>query len=179
MAFSTSLIGDSGIARVAYNIDWSVGQIGSNLKVDVMLAQALLRILNYELLGFNADYDPPPGETGVIAVDGLMGPVTQRHITNFQRQAVSRGYKVMIDGIFDPFRKPGASSTISKSRYAMDLLNNACGNLCLKQGIDNYDRLATREDVPIELSNALKRVKTTANQYGPGQRVTAPTSGGA
>ena len=166
MAFSTPLIGRSGALLTAYNIDWSAGRIGSNTREDVMLVQALFKIFYYELLGFNHDLDPPPGQTEVIAVDGYYGPVTQKHITHFQTQSIALGYKVLPDGIFDPFREPGSSSTISKSRYALDLLNNGCANFCKEQGIDNYTNLPNREDMPMLLRSALKRVKKTASKYG-------------
>ena len=165
MAFSTTLIGTSGKLHTTYNSDWSVGRIGSNTREDVMLVQALFKIFYYELLGFNHDFDPPPGATEVIVVDGYYGPVTQKHITHFQEQAIARGRKVLPDGIFDPFREPGASSTISKTRYALDLLNNGCANCCKEQGIDNYTNLPNREDMPTLLRSALKRVKKTASKY--------------
>jgi peptidoglycan hydrolase-like protein with peptidoglycan-binding domain len=165
MAFSTPLIGRSGALLTTYNIDWSAGRIGSNTREDVMLVQALFKIFYYELLGFNHEMDPPPGQTEVIAVDGYYGPVTQKHITHFQTQVIARGQKVLPDGIFDPFREPGSSSTISKTRYALDLLNNGCANCCKEQGIDNYTNLPNREDMPALLRNALKRVKKTASKY--------------
>lgn len=178
MAFTTTLIGDSGVSRTAYNIDWSVGQIGSNTHVDVMLVQSLFKILYYELLGFNNNFDPPLGQNEVIVVDGLIGPITQKHIALFQEQAIARGKKVMPDGIFDPYRAPGAFSTKSKSNYALDLLNNCCGNYCEDQGIDNFNNLANRQDMPVLLRNALKRVKKTASKYTAAQ-VTVPATGGA
>ncbi|WP_198088995.1 peptidoglycan-binding domain-containing protein [Variovorax sp. E3] len=179
MAFSTSFIGTSGNPRLAYNIDWSVGLIGSNTREDVMLVQALLRIFYYELMGFNDGFDPPPGETEVIAVDGAKGPITQRHIVHFQQQAIARGSNLRADGIFDPFRAVGASSTLSKTRYALDLLNNGCANLCDRQGIDNYTNLPNRQDVPQLLRSALKRVKKTANKYTYVAPVIVPATGGA
>ena len=178
MAFSTPTIGDSGALLTAYNIDWSVGRIGSNTREDVMLVQALFKIFYYELMGFNHDFDPPPGQTEVIGVDGYYGPVTQKHITHFQQQMVATGRKVLPDGIFDPFRDPGTSSTISHSRYALDLLNNGCANFCKEQGIDNYTNLPNREDMPLLLRSALKRVKKTASKYAYGAPARVPVTGG-
>lgn len=165
MAFSTPTISSSGALLTTYNTDWSVGRIGSNTREDVMLVQALFKIFYYELLGFNHDLNPPPGQTEVIVVDGYYGQITQKHITHFQTQAIALGYKVLPDGIFDPFREPGASSTISKTRYALDLLNNACANCCKEQGIDNYTNLPNRGDMPLLLRSALKKVKKTARKY--------------
>jgi len=179
MAFSTPFIGSSGNPRTAYNIDWSVGLIGSNTREDVMLVQALFRIFYYELLGFNGGFDPPPGENAVIVVDGQKGPITQRHIVHFQEQAIARGQNLKADGIFDPYRAVGASSTISKTRYALDLLNNGCANLCDAQGIENYSNLPNRQDMPLLLRSALKRVKKTASKYTYVAPQTVPTTGGA
>lgn len=179
MAFSTTLIGRDGTPQIAYNIDWSVGRIGSNTREDVMLVQALFKIFYYELLGFNHGMDPPAGQTEVIVVDGYYGPITQKHITHFQTQAIALGQKVMPDGIFDPFRAPGASSTLSKSRYALDLLNNGCSNSCKEQAIDNYTNLPNRADMPQLLRSALKKVKKTASKYTYVEPQTVPTTGGA
>lgn len=165
MAFSTTLIGSSGVERRAYNIDWSVGHAASNRPEDVMLVQALFRILYYELMGFNSDFEPPPGEAGVIVVDGIKGPATQRHIVHFQNQVRTRGFKVTLDGVFDPYRAPGALSTISRTRYALDLLNNGTANLCRDNGVDYYDRLPYREDMPLRLRSALQTFKKTADKY--------------
>ena len=179
MAFSTPPIGKSRDLLTAYHIDRAVGRIGSNTREDVMLVQALFKIFYYELLGFNHDLDPPPGQTEVIVVDGYYGPITQKHITHFQAQAIALGQKVLPDGIFDPFRAPGASSTLSKSRYALDLLNNGCANCCKEQGIDNYTNLPNRADMPLLLRSALKKVKKTASKYTYVAPQTVPTTGGA
>lgn len=178
MAFSTTFIGDGGLQRSAYNIDWSIGLIGSNTREDVMLVQALFKIFYYELER-TYNFFPPPGQDEVIVVDGVRGPMTQRHIAHFQRQVVERGYNVMCDGIFDPYRAPGALSTRSKSRYALDLLDETCGYYCDEQGVDNYTSLPNRQDMPLRLRSALKRVKKTAGKYTYGAQVTVPASGGA
>ena len=179
MAFTTTLIGsNSGTEHKAYNIDWSVGLIGSNARDDVMLTQALLRILYYELLGFNDGLDPPPDATDPISVDGIKGPITQKHIVHLQKQLVERGQKVVQDGTFDPFRKSQALSTITKSQYAFELLNSACIRFCLQHGMSNYDTLQSRQDIPVTLRNALTTVKKTARQYTYVQ-VTVPATGGA
>jgi len=166
MAFTMTFKGkSSGTLYQTYNVDWSVGRIGSNIKEDVMLVQALFRIFYYELMGFtDADFEPPPGEP-VIVVDGWIGPATNRHIVHFQRQMVATGRKVMQDGIFDPFRAPDQATTITKSRYALELLNNACDHYCKKNGVDYYTNLPNRTDMPLSLRAALQTVKTTANKY--------------
>ena len=165
MAFTTTATGSTGVVSQTYNIDWSVGQLGPNAKADVMLVQALLKIFYYELLGFNDGLDPPPGESAVIKVDGIKGPITQRHITHFQRQMAARGKTMVQDGIFDPFRESGQKSTITKSSYALQLLNNGCWFLCGKEGVNYYDNLPNREDMPLELRSSLKVVKKKANKY--------------
>jgi len=166
MAFTMTFKGKtSGTLHKIYNVDWSVGKIGSNIQEDVMLVQALFRIFYYELMGFtDAEFEPPPGEP-VIVVDGWIGPATHRHIVHFQRQMVASGRKVLQDGIFDPFRALEQVSTISKTRYALELLNNGCANYCTKNGVDYYTNLPNRTDMPLALRSALKTVKTTANKY--------------
>ncbi|VTU31915.1 MULTISPECIES: peptidoglycan-binding protein [unclassified Variovorax] len=164
MAFSFKYIGStSHVERVLYNLDWSVGRIGGNLREDVMLAQALLRMVFYELAG-KGGLLPPLGADG-IEVDGWIGPSTLRHIAQFQDQAISLGQKVLRDGNFDPFRKVGQSSTISHTRYSIELLNNFCANNCDTNRMRNFDDLPVRLDVPLQLRNALKTVKKTAAQY--------------
>jgi hypothetical protein len=167
MAFSFHFIGaTSHTERVLYNLDWSVGRIGSNVREDVMLAQALLRIVFYELEG-KGGLLPPLGADG-IAVDGWIGPSTLRHIAHFQDQAAAKGQNVLRDGSFDPFRKQTQLSTISKTRYAIELLNNFCANSCDTNHMRNFDDLPVRDDVPLPLRNALKTSKKTAAQYGGG-----------
>lgn len=171
MAFTTKFVGaTSGLQHVAFNVDWSVGRVGSNNREDVMLVQALMRIFYYEMMGFNHEFDPPPGETAPIVVDGWYGKVTQRHIDHFQDQAITRGKDIARDGIFDPYRAPGQLSTIQKKQYAFDLLNNGCANICKEQGQPNYDNLPNRTDMPVQLRNALKTIKSTAAKYQQGGR---------
>lgn len=167
MAFTTTARSQSeGIVSV-YNIDWPVGRIGNNIHDDVMLVQALFKIFYYEMLGFNDNFEPPPGESEVIKVDGYAGPVTRRHIVHFQTQCKKRGWSVLLDGIFDPFRQPGQGqlSSISKTRYSLDFLNALTRNSCKLEGADNYTTLPNREDVPLLLRNALKTHKSTAAAY--------------
>lgn len=165
MAFTTSAPSQSEGMIDIYNIDWSVGQVGNNVRDDVMLVQALFRIFYYEMLGFNDNFDPPPGETKVIEVDGYAGPATRRHIIHFQTQGVKRGWNLKLDGIFDPFRQHGQRSLISRTFYAMDFLNANARNSCKLQGADNYTKLPHREDIPLLLRSALKTHKSTATKY--------------
>ncbi|MEO7242129.1 MAG: peptidoglycan-binding protein [Variovorax sp.] len=145
-----------------YNTDWAVGQGGSNGREDTMLVQALFHILYYE--DVDTGCTPPAGSTG-IAVDGWYGPATQRHINHWQSQMRSDGENVLCDGVMDPFRGQKEASTISKTRYALELLNNACHNACKDEGKTNFLNLPNRQDIPVELRNALKTVKTTAAKY--------------
>lgn len=165
MAFTTSALSQSEGTVDIYNIDWPVGQIGNNVRDDVMLVQALFRIFFYEMLGFNDNFDPPPGETKVIEVDGYAGPVTRRHIIHFQTQGRKRGMDLRLDGVFDPYRQHGQRSMISKTFYAIDFLNVATRNACKQQGVDNYTNLPNRDDMPFLLRNALKTRKSMPAKY--------------
>ncbi len=181
MAFTTTVNNKSGGTSDSYNIDWSVGKIGVNRREDVMLVQALFKIYYYQLLGFNGGNDPPAGETAVIEVDGIPGPATRRHIVHFQSQMLKRGSNVMLDGNFDPFRNQGQLSTVSKTRYALELLNNGCHLHCKEQGVDYYSNLPNRHDMPLLLRSALQTHKTMADKYRQGwggSDLAVPETGG-
>lgn len=175
MAFSTTLPTRHEQPYTAYNVDWAVGAIGSNMREDVMLVQALLRIVYYESLVLES----PAESTGSIAVDGLCGPITRAHIVHFQRQAAERGYPVHQDGSFDPFRAGGKVSRLTSSRYCMELLNNGCYSADKENGTRFHKDLPLRDDIPVALRAALKTQKTEARQYTYAPPQTVPTTGGA
>lgn len=154
MAFVTTFVStlNPGETSNAYNIDFPVGPgVRGNLPDDIMLVQALFRIVHFEVSNPIA---PPLGETG-IDVDGRFGPRTMRFLLNFQRTAKASNMPVLLDGVFDPFRAQGGLSTVSKTQYAMEILNHTAFGLCKNEGIDNYLALPTRTDIPPELAGAL------------------------
>lgn len=162
MAFVTTVIGSQTGPHNAYNIDFSVGAAKRNLLTDVQLVQALFRLVHFEL---SKPVAPPPGETGIV-VDGLFGPRTMRFILNWQRQAKSDGVKVLLDGSLDPFRKQGEVSHVAHVRYALELLNITCNNLCLDEGLDNFRKLPKRDDIPPQLQGELNLPnRSVARQY--------------
>lgn len=166
MAFSQFVTGSvTKLPTRIYNSDYAVGRTGVNNRADVMLLQALFRIFYYEMMGFNEGFDPPPGENDVIVVDGWMGPITQRHIDHFQSQMIESGADLARDGRVDPYREPGQRSTIQHKVYTMYKLNAQCQQAGFKNKSPAYSALGERPDMPIELRNALKMVKQTANQY--------------
>jgi len=155
MAFVTTFTStkNPGETSNAYNIDFSVGAgARGNLPEDIMLVQALFRIVHFETQGL----PPPPGETG-IDVDGILGPATVRFILNLQRQAKAAGMNVRLDGLFDPFRRQGELSHVSRTQYAIEILNHTAFGACRKAGIPAYDELPSREDIPSALSAALNQ----------------------
>jgi hypothetical protein len=154
MAFVTTFIStrSPGETSNAYNIDFSMGPgARGNLPEDIMLVQALFRIVHFEVSNPVA---PPPGETG-IGVDGQLGPRTIRFILNFQRIAKAANLNVVLDGIFDPFRAQGELSSVSRTQYAMEVLNHTAFGLCRKDGTENYIALPARDDIPPVLAGAL------------------------
>lgn len=169
MAFTTTARSQSEGLVSVYNIDWPVGRIGNNIRDDVMLVQALLRIFYYEMLGFNDGFQPPPGETEVIEVDGYIGPVTRRHIVHFQTQCRERGWVVALDGIFDPYRQQGQQSTVSKTYYTLEALDTLASNCCKLEGANHYTNLPNRDDMPLLLRSALRTHKPTAAKYSGGR----------
>lgn len=162
MAFVTTVIGSQTGPHNAYNIDFSVGAAKRNLPADVQLVQVLFRLVHFEL---SAPIAPPAGDTS-IGVDGLMGRQTLRFILNWQRKAKSDGAPVLLDGSFDPFRSQGELSHIAHVRYALELLNITCNNLCLDEGIDNFKNLPSRNDIPPALKGELNLPnRSVARQY--------------
>lgn len=147
-----------------YNVDYAVGGGAcGNRQTDVMLIQALLRIVHFEL---DDPAPPPPGETGIV-VDGLMGPKTLKFILNVQRLTKANGIETLLDGVLDPFRPTAAElSRISKVHYALESLNAACYKRCKKEYKTNYTDLPYRAGLPPALLGELRLPwRTTACQY--------------
>ncbi len=166
MAFTTPVfMAENGLPCSFYNIDYPVGATGYNRHEDVMLVQALFRILYYEL-GGTSTVRPPPGESG-IAVDGYFGAATNRHIVQFKQQMTAMGGDFGAEGELrlDPFRTPGQRSTVSNHFYLLDILNDFCHDGCTRKGLNNFSHLGDREDVPAALRSALKTVKSEAARY--------------
>ncbi|MDN3920030.1 peptidoglycan-binding protein [Roseateles violae] len=162
MAFVTTFRSPKGNVSRAYNIDFSVGAAADNQPVDVMLVQALMRILYYEI---GDPFSPPPGDSG-IEVDGLFGPVTMRHIADLQRKIKAGGFAVRLDGVLDPFRAQGQLSTLAKVRYVLEILNDTCFDHCRRRNMPAYKELPSRTDIPTELRGALNQPeRSTARKY--------------
>lgn len=169
MAFKTNRVTPGGSLRVAYNVDYSVGLGGRNMPVDAKLVQALLRLCYYDLADQDGALAPPPGVTEPIAVDGIIGPITRRHIMHFQQQHVQMGIPTLIDGKFDPFKAQNQLSGISHVAYTFESLNRVCSNVCMDAGIDWFRHLEERSYVAehVDLYFAIMGVtRFTAHQYG-------------
>jgi len=171
MAFvATNFVSSDGEARDMYNIDFSVGAGATgNQPDDIALLQALFRLVHFQL-GAGTRLPAPPGDTE-IEVDGKLGPQTMRFLVNFQREARGLNVPVRLDGMFDPFRGQGGLSTLSKTRYTMEILNRECNNRCRVEGIDNFTNLPQDPDLPPFLSVALLERRDVARKYqGPAGR---------
>lgn len=154
MAFVTSAARPNGQLVDLYNIDFPVGAAArGNQREDILLVQAVFRILHFEL---DHPVDPPPGEKG-IAVDGILGPHTMRFIRHAQQLAKGQGVPVRLDGIFDPWRAVGELSHIARVRYVFELLNITALNASREEGHRVYESLPQREDLPAELRIALNQ----------------------
>jgi hypothetical protein len=151
MAFVTPVIGTQTGLHNSYNIDFTVGAGKTNLLADVQLVQVLFRLVHFEL---KKPVAPPPGDKS-IGVDGKVGPTTLRFIAHWQRKAKSDGIKVLLDGVFDPYRKQGELSHIAHVSYTFELLNIICNNECVLQSMNNYSNLPKRTDIPTELRGEL------------------------
>ncbi len=162
MAFVTTFTSATTGPGNAYNIDFSVGAAKNNALADVMLVQALFRIVHFEV---SKPLPPPAGETD-IEVDGKVTRATLRFILNWQRQAKAAGIKVLLDGVFDPFRAQGQLSTIAHVRYTLELLNNTCHKLAQDDGSQAFNALPARTDIPPELKGELNLPRrVVARQY--------------
>lgn len=165
MCFTTTAETSQGVLLDTFNIDFPVGPgaRGGNLTPDIMLVQALFHILYFEHRV--PSLPPPPGHTS-IEIDGKLGPATARFITHFQQQSRAAGMDVRLDGIFDPFRRQGQVSTISKTRYALEFLNINCSGHERRRGTTNYRDLPRRDDMPPNLTTMLSsNVRPTALKY--------------
>ena len=167
MAFTTTFTGTtSGVRTDVFNVDFSVGFGGrGNRQDDVMLVQALFRILHFELSEDGGEGFPPPSGVERIAVDGLMGPITSKCINNLQRELKNQGVPILLDGILDPFRKQEQLSTRARVRYALEGLNATVFANCKDAGLRNYIDLPRRDDLPKALTGALQQRRTVARQY--------------
>jgi hypothetical protein len=162
MAFVTPVIGTQTGLHNSYNIDFTVGAGKTNVLTDVQLVQVLLRLVHFEL---KKPVAPPAGEKPIV-VDGKLGQSTLRYIAHWQRKAKADGIKVLLDGVFDPYRKQGELSHIAHVSYTFELLNIICNNECVLQGMDNYKNLPKRTDIPTELRGELGLPsRVVAKQY--------------
>src|SRR5262245_10439072 len=111
-----------------YNIDFSVGQGGVNLKDDVMLVQTMLHILFHENKDpFIASTFPPLPDVSDFDISGTVDSTTSRYILHFKTLVMQLGEKLYPDKIMDPYRNndnPFQKSTISKTTYAYAVLES-------------------------------------------------------
>ena len=144
-----------------YNFDHQVRTFaGGGDKVDVMLLQALFRILYYEFTG-QGSFPIPGDSTGVIKVDGIVGPQTRIHIQDFQKLA--RLQSGTTNGIIDPFRKQGVSTPHTGKPFQLLLLNSECQRIAF--GNDRFEVHQRMVDLdvhpdelyPLGLRTALRR----------------------
>ncbi|MEO6363357.1 MAG: hypothetical protein ABIO71_09015 [Caldimonas sp.] len=163
MAFRTTFNSPSKGPIDVYNIDFSVGAARFNLPADVMLVQALFRMVHFEL---QDKFPPPPGETD-IDVNGKLTRATVRFIRNWQGVVEALGFPTFRDDSFDPFRKQRQVSTVRHVRYSFELLNQECFNRHLTAGtVEGFLSLPTRSDIPAQLRRELALpARPVAKQY--------------
>jgi len=180
MAFRTQQFTKAGSPCPSYNVDWSVGAGGINSALDVKLVQALLRMAYYELPK-RPGVVPPPGAS-LIAVDGIAGAQTRKHIMAFQQGLKADGAPILVDGKMDPFRKQGELSHLAKVMYSLEKLNDYCFVVSREEGLDWYEKLTQRpyvyphKDLVAALSAEYRMV---ARQYQYQAPQPVPSTGGA
>jgi hypothetical protein len=176
MAFRTQFNPEGRRPAILFNIDRSVGFIGSNLTVDVKLVQALFRIFYYDLLGKNGGFAHPPQDPNPPKIDGVIGPVTRRLIVAFQQTQFRKagGIANARDGSFDPFRGNREQSKINPVFYSLETLNLRLSNLLLSLGFGELSDIlpvqsfvTEQPDLVIAITGPLR---TTAQQYIDGIR---------
>lgn len=134
----------------AYNISYPVGLNMSNMRDDVMLVQALMRLANF--CRFSGALGPVEASRN-IKVDGYFGPQTKRMITAFEAHVRDTRRLLISDGVFEPSPRDGY--TRSGIFYKIIYLNRDAkaaspfGNL--------YNELPTNPETPAILRGSLTR----------------------
>jgi hypothetical protein len=95
---------------VFYNVSMAVGPGCPNMREDVMLVQFLLALLY-------ADPTLTRPSPDKLKVDGVFGPITEKWILGYQRDAVRHGLAVKVDGRVD--RALGLEGSISHTIYTI------------------------------------------------------------
>jgi peptidoglycan hydrolase-like protein with peptidoglycan-binding domain len=93
-----------------------------NKRDDVMLVQYLLKRVYQKGHYCNPQLNPASG-AAALKVDGLYGPKTAGAIEQFQLEMRRSGKNVATDGCFDSELGDDQVSSISKTVYAISLLN--------------------------------------------------------
>jgi peptidoglycan hydrolase-like protein with peptidoglycan-binding domain len=175
MAFATQFNAEGRRAAILFNTDRAVGFKGSNLKVDVKLVQALLRLFYYDLEDIGGPFSHPAQDPDPPKVDGIAGPITMRLIATFQRQQsrVAQGLGTALDGSFDAFRGNREQSRIRPVFYALETLNLRCSGILVGFGSElNTTFLA--KDYVIEQADLFAAIsgplRQTAQMYIDGKR---------
>jgi len=170
MAYHFLRVGkQSGKTFREYNIDFSVGEGGSNLDDDVRLVQTLLHIVFYEPTSAELRAALPPlADVADMPVTGTCGSITKRYIAHFKKVLRENGQALHPDAVLDPFRDndPESKGTISKTKYAFGFLLDTAINCQAKKGGSNWvDDLIEDERTDKKLATALAATRKQARQY--------------
>ena len=126
-------LGPISARRKVYNFSFPVSTFSGGMKSDVMLLQALFRMLYYEFTGLGG-IPAPAASTGIIKVDGIVGQQTRIHIQHFQQHALRQGWTRTTDGVIDPFKKQGTVTSVTKMPYQLLALNAECLRIAFSNG---------------------------------------------
>lgn len=175
MAFPTQFNAPERRPAILFNTDRAVGFRGSNLKVDVKLVQALLRLFYYDLEDIGSSFSHPAQDPEPPKIDGIAGPVTRRLIAAFQQQQsrVTNGQQTALDGSFDAFRGNREMSKIRPVFYALETLNLRCSLILVGFG-EELNTTFLAKDYVVEQPDLLGAIKgplrQTALMYIDGKR---------
>jgi hypothetical protein len=139
-----------------YNVNFPVGKDSPNKRDDVFLVQWLL----HRVYSDSQYFTSPDG--GDIAMDGWIGPKTNRWIIAFQTDVRNLGEACVVDGRVDRARVGGVAS-ITKTYYTIVWLNA----FLLDANPAVYNNPSADPECPQELLSALANNSGGAGPYMP------------
>src|SRR5262249_26735498 len=143
---SAARAGDPGLSG-----QWAGQRAAPNNRDDVMLVQFFLKRVYQNSPRYLRSPD------GVMVIDGIIGPITQRWINRFQLDTRNAGRSVRVDGIVN--QAHGSVASISRTVYTIIHLNSA-----FKEAEPAvFDDLEDDPEVPPELAAAIRNSKAPAS----------------
>jgi hypothetical protein len=158
-----------GVEHPEYNLDYPIGPGRTNRQDDIMLAQALLRIIFYETNYADKNGCPRLPDIDDIPLSGNLLPELQRYIVHFKNWMRQWGYGVYPDAVILPYPPIGLKkSSVTRTYFTMRLLLNFAWKADADAGLGKVDSLAYLDEIPELLRTNLQRVGDRAPGYREG-----------